>query len=469
MNDEQQNNISNDPPDNVPDTAKSSRLSRFRFYKVLLLCMAVLLVAVFVGAYYFWGYIKSYEDSRLEPIIQALQENIDYDFWERNVADAITARLSEFDNNTAAIQKHLPKVRDVRYTLRQKNDESTAGAPVYILRAGALDIGIIRFIPTESAGYGFYLWDVESIDFLDSFVDTLHRSVSITASQNAHVAINGVPVSQAYLTDCDFEYGATYLVNGIFGDVEVTVNEFDGRESIPYFAGSGEYLYPIIIPFARQYNIVVPEKFSVFTDGERVSADNITDDLITPGIFNGVLEASQVPVKSHRYEFELEGLYLEPVITVADENGMELLPHVSDEGTLLFIEDFSSGYKDRYTATAEDFIRAYVSFAANIGDNVDANFTNVSALILRNSELYRRVNGTRGTLEFVSGATVVYNSLEIDNFRPYGDEYFSCEIYYDISNRTRYTTREVEARFEVLFVLSGGRWLAVKMDAMELL
>jgi hypothetical protein len=69
-------------------------------------------------------------------------------------------------------------------------------------------------------------------------------------------------------------------------------------------------------------------------------------------------------------------------------------------------------------------------------------------------------------MEWVGATSVHYNALEIDSFRPYGANYFSCEVYYDITNRTPFGVREFEGRFEILFVLSGGRWLAVNMVAL---
>ena len=86
--------------------------------------------------------------------------------------------------------------------------------------------------------------------------------------------------------------------------------------------------------------------------------------------------------------------------------------------------------------------------------------------MLRGSELYRRTQASIEGIIWVSGTTVEYNSLEIDNFRPYGDNYFSCQARYNITNRTYYEAREVEGDYEILFVLSGGKWLAVKMVAL---
>ena len=69
------------------------------------------------------------------------------------------------------------------------------------------------------------------------------------------------------------------------------------------------------------------------------------------------------------------------------------------------------------------------------------------------------------TIRWISGVTLRYDSLDINNFRQYGDELFTCEVRYRINHQTSYETNDIEGNFIVLFVLSDGRWLAAKMIA----
>ena len=440
------------------------RRRRLGFYGILLLVFAGFIIAIGVGALIFREYIKAYEDSRIDYIIKQLQDNIDYGFWEQNAENAISARLTEFETGgPVPLSPHLSQIRDVRYVLRQKSDESAAEAPVYIIRAGSRDIGIVRFIPTESVGYGYYRWDVGSIEFLDGFVDDFSKSIHIIASQNAQVLVNGVPVSQGYRIDCEYEYGAAYLINGIFGDIDIEVFEFDGTESSPYHIEHDWYFYPITIPFTREFNIIVPEDAAVYADGEQIDYRRITDDSIEPSVFYGAVEPADVPVHLNRYEFEMVDVYTEPVITVLDAQGRALSPQESADGETMYAAEFSSLYKEQYSETVETFIRAYINYSANVGGNIGGNISNLNNYILRNSELYRRVQSSRPAMEWVGATSAVYNSLEIDNFMPYGDSYFSCEVSYDVTNRTHGGIRELVGRFEVLFFLSGGRWLAINV------
>jgi len=437
----------------------------FSFYVILLLILIVFLITIGIGTKYFWDYIEAYENSRIDYIIERLQDNVDYDFWQMNVENAIASRLTEFESGRPVpIAPYLSKVRDVQYILRQNSEESQPEAPVYTIRAGARDIGVARFVPTENIGYDFYLWDVGSLEFLDSFIDSFDRSISITASHNARVSVNGLLVSDRYRVDCDFEYGVTYLIDGIYGDVEVEVVEITGSLSSPYHAEGGWYFYRIVEPFSRGYNFIVPEDASVFADGDLIGFENVTDDSIIPAAFIGVIDVSDVPVHLHRYEFELDDLYFEPVVAVIGASGHELYGR-SDDGDTLYLEDYSELYKELYSDVAETFIRAYVTYTANIGGNIGGNLSNLGSYILRGSELYQRVYASRDAMTWVGATTVTYNSLEIEKFREYGDSYFSCEVSYNIANRTPYGVRDMISSFELLFVYSGGRWLAVHMAA----
>jgi len=423
----------------------------------------VLLAAISVGTIYFWRYIKAFEDSRLEHTIQFLQDNVDLDFWESQVEDALKMRLTEFERDgPTPMEPYLPKIRDVRYVLRQDGEASTPDAPVYVLRAGARDIGVFRFAQTESLGFGFYLWDVSSVEFLDSFVDSFDSSVSITASQNARVLLNGVAVSLDYLVDCEHEYGASYLIEGMYGEAQVSVYEFDGEKPDPYYAEGGVFLYPITIPPTRRFNIIVPEGAFVLADGEQIPADSITGDRIIPDVFAGVVDPADVPEAFIRYEFELSGLYTEPEIIAVDASGRDLIREFSPDGEVKFTPDFSDDHKELYSGTVEDFFRAYVTFATNIGGRFDSNLASLSNYVLSGSDLLNRLRGTRASMDWVGGNSVTYNMLEIDNFRAYGENYFSCEVDYRITARHNYGSRVEEGSFEILFVHSG-KWVAVNM------
>jgi len=442
---------------------KQQKKSKFGFYKILLLCIAILLVALTVGAVYLWGYLESYEASRLENLIKEMQNNIDYDFWEEKALNAMKARYTIFESGDTPITPHLGKIRDVLYIFRENSNESTAQAPVFTLRAGARDIGIVRFSEAESVGHGLYSWEVDSKDFLESFIDGFDRRVSITASQNAEVSINDVLVSQDYRIESDFEHGATYVIDGLFGDIEITVREFDGSISLPEYVYDNNYIFLILVPFSQHLRVIAPEGSSVFANGELISADNITAGQITPTIFERFYRHSEAPVRLERYDFELDGLYIEPVITATDASGTELPLRISADGVFNFSVAPSSQYKELYGTLAEEFIMAYINLNANVGNNVNENFRTVANYVVRVSALHTRLQYTYPRWTTAGSTSITINSLDIDNFRPYGDGYFTCEVFFDITVHIGQQTEDHTGSLEILFTATDGRWLVLDM------
>ena len=443
---------------------------KYGFFAFLLVFALLVLCGICAGAFYLWDYLESFEASRPEHIIEQMSENIDYDFWRESVENALIPRLTHFEADvSSALEPHLPYITDVRYTIRQRPEDSKDDLLVYTVRAGASDIGIVRLSPTEEAGHGFYIWGVESLELLESFLDSFSRSITITASQNARVEVNGIAVSGEYLIECGYEHGSTYQIHDLYGDAEVTVIEFDGQKPDAVYAQYDEYYFPITIPFSVSYNIVVPFGALVYADGERVSAENITDSQIIPTIFRGAADQAQNPyIASSRYEFGFSNVYIEPLITVTDAQGAVLGAFEADDGVLVYREDYSESLKAIHAATAENFIREYVRFSSNVGGNPGSNLAALSTYMQRNSALYRHLQNAVSTRTWTRvSQQVIFHELEADNFRQYGDNYFTCEVYCNLTQRGHVETVDLEMRHEILFVNSDGRWLVANIIAID--
>ncbi|MDR2571426.1 MAG: hypothetical protein LBD23_14205 [Oscillospiraceae bacterium] len=441
--------------------------SKMGFYKILLICVAIMLLLLIISAFFLWGYLEAYEASRLENLLRTMQNDVDYDFWETELLNAMKARYTYFEEGDAPLVPHLHTIRNVQYFFRESSNESTIDVPVYTLRAGARDIGVVRFSRAEGVGHGFYTWEVEGIDFLESFVDGLDRSVSITASHNAEVFVNGVLVSQEYRVECDFEYGATYQIDGLFGDIEVTVTEFNGGTSLPEYIYDNNYIFLIIVPYSQYFRVIAPEGASVYANGELVSDEYIIDSQIVPAIFERHYRSGEAPLRLCRYEFELSELYIEPVITATDASGIELPLSISEEGVFMFSVAPSYEYKELFGSLVEEFIMAYFRLNANVGSDKDGNFRTVAEYVVTMSVLHTRLRFTYPQWTDTGSTDIIINSLDIDNFKPYGDRYFTCEVVFDITVQTETGVQEHTGKIEILFTAVDNRWLVLDMLARE--
>jgi len=450
----------------TPKPERTLKRRRFGFKSFLLVFTLLILCGICGGAFYLWSYLESYEISRPEHIVEELMENIDYDFWIKNAEIALAPRLSHFEANTsAALEPHLSHILDVQYSMRQRPEDTTENLLAYTIRAGASDIGIVRFSPIKEAGHGFFIWGVSGIDMIDAFLDSFYRSITITVSQNALVELNGIAVSSEYLIECEYDYGATYQIHNLYGDVDIMVTEIDGQTPDAIYAHHDEYYFPITIPSNFKYNIVVPFDALVYADGERISSDNVTDAQIISPVFRGVVDHELDPeIVLNRYEFELIDVYLEQVITVVDAQGEELEAFTTFSNEIIYRDRNSESLKATYGETAEEFMRAYVGYLANVGGRSGSYLATLGNYMLRTSALYRHLRNA----EFWAGASqVTYHELEVDHFRQYGDNYFTCEVYYNLTHRGAYDTVDMEMRYEVLFILSDERWLVINTISID--
>jgi len=443
-----------------------------RTYGFLIFCLVftlLVLAGICIGAFYLWDYLESYEISRPEHIIEQMSENIDFDFWRESVEKSLISRLTPFETDVSkALEPHLSHIKDVRYSIRFRPEESTDELLVYTVRAGASDIGLVRFTPMEEAGHGLYIWGIASTELLESFLDPFSRSITITASQNSQVEVNGIPVSDEYRIPCEYDYGVTYQINNLYGEVSVVVIESSGQRPDALFAQYDEYYFPITPPISVSYNFIVPYGAVVYADDESVSSDNITETIVMSAIFKGIVEKSQVPsIASARYVFGFEDIYVEPVITVTNSQGTELESIENDDGDLIYIEPYSETLKASHAETAENFMRAYVRFSSNVGGDPNSNLSSLSNYMQRSSALYRHLQAAVITRSWPRTSQVTFHELTADNFKQYGDNYFTCEVYYNLTQRGHVDTVDVEMRHEVLFIRSNGRWLVANVLALD--
>jgi len=454
------------PPQPQPQKKRRS----YGFLIFLLVFVVLALGGIYAGAVYLWDYLEAYEVSRPEHIIEEMSENIDLDFWRQSVENALAKQLGHFETDTAAaLEPHLSHILDVRYSIRLRPEESTDELLVYTVRAGASDIGIVRFTPMEEAGHGMYIWGVGGMELLESFIDPFSRSITITASQNAVVEVNGIPVTDEYMIPCEYEHGSTYQINNLYGNVTVTVIEFDGQRPEAIFADNDEYYFPITIPFSLSYNFIVPYRAIVYADDERISSENITDpDIMFTQIFKGIVQQSSLPSMAYsRYKFDISGIYTQPVIKVTDAGGTELKATKTDDGDTVYKEEYSETLKETHAETAENFMRAYVRFSSNVGGDPNVNLNSLASYMQRNSALYRHLQSAVITRSWPRSSQITFHEVSADKFKQYGDNYITCEVYYNLTQRGHIGTVNVEMRHEVLLVRTGNRWLVANVLAID--
>jgi hypothetical protein len=438
----------------VKEIKKTKRFN-MTFFRKILLSFIIMLIFVCIGTFILYEYLDAFEESRIEHLLHYMEENVDYDFWMEQAAVALLPKTTQFENGGVIPQElYASRIKDVEYNYRLKTDETTDEAPVYIIRAGSRDIGLARFTPTVDIGFGFNIWEVNTKEFFESFVDGLCRNITITASVNAYVELNGVPITEEYRIECDYEYGATYQVNNIYGEAFVSVLEYNGEYTEPLFADGSEFLFPITRPFVREYTIKAENSITVLINDEPLSSVSIIDRQI-PQALEGFVELDESPVLFYTYNVKLDELYLEPIVKAVNSQGVIMSPEIMDNGLMFYVEPFCEDLKILHKDNAERFIRSFISYTA-LGEGELFGMS-------RSSDLYRRTVFARSNDRSWQPTPVNITDMEITNFKAYGDEFFSCEISYEATNRTIYEVRELKIKYEVLYRFSGTSWQVISM------
>ena len=453
-----------------PDKRKKlSGFSRF-----LVIYSAAFLVIIAVALVFFWKYISAYEISRpeheMDDVVLAM-ETVD-----GSGALAADFKVSEFEDKDAVFNEiYSTYIQGQSCTFRKMAGEYTDAAPVYVLRAGSTDLFKVSLEPKgeNAAGYGFQLWEVSTLELLEDNT----RTVTVEVPPDASVSVNGIVVSEDYISDdhveyadlseqeirfnADFDaYRILYSIDNIYGNVAVSVIDAEGTELVPQTSDDRSFVYD-----AERYSVklTAPADAVVTVNGVELRKEDVTGALLAQELFEGLEKyATAVPEFS---VYEIEGLFAEPVTAAKDADGAELKSVEGSDGGLVFGLDDGNKLKEAQTQRVTDFVKAYVSFSTDEGDDSNGNYTRLSKFLLTNTETYKRIKNSVEGVSWVSGGTIEYRKLTLDNFVACGDNCFVCRVTLGITVTSGGNARDTDSVYTLVFVRSGGTWLVGNMLA----
>lgn len=450
-----------------PETAEPAEKKKLGFYKKLLLGAAVALALISAGLAVFWRYIDTFEKTLPDNVMESLISGIDYSYWETGIAAAAENSVSYFeDADTVTEQLLLPALHSGVMSYHKLVSQYSDERPVYALRLGSAELARVVLAPAEGgeAGFGFNSWDVEEISLQDSVITSRQSSLKITVSESAEVLVNGLPVSDDYLIEGELEFSKCYLINGLFLEPRVEVRSADGELLEPYFNEGGQLYYALDMPDEYSFVISAPAGSVVSISGNEFNSSELGSHESYVELYGEDEVASLPELLTFTAAVQL---FEEPSLSAVDAGGSKLELRKMMDGTLIFAGPYSAALEEEQKATVDSFIRAYVSYSANLGGATDANFSRIKALMLPASALYKRVDGSWDAMIWVSNAEVSYDKLEIGSFTAYGEDCFTCEVALATSINTNYQTRVTDTLYELSFVRSDGKWLAARMVELQ--
>lgn len=457
---------------------------RRRWRRFLLIYTVCLLLIGVVGCVTLYSYLGAYEASRPEHVMNTLMDNTSVDEWCGYVRDGFNSALGEFEDSDELFSGYFDAVlKDANYTYRRdRSGMSEDAAPVYVVRAGAVDLCRVTLSEKESAGFGMYIWEVGNIAPCFS-VDSLQSvAVEIDAPADQKIFLNGVEIAPEYIVDdklpCpdmsaleqsfdEQAYFVRYRVAPLYGSISVTGSDGQSLSAMDSGdAGTVSYMLPETDFYS--YTITAPSDVSVSVGGVTLAPEHVTST--DEGVLDGLEEYAGDGL-FHNVTYKLSGLYTQPDITASDSSGNTLQPVISGENadTLTFFHAHDDALYQEVHGSVEEFFDRYMQYSQQAYSA--GNYNQLLACILPGTELYSYIKDSKAAMIWASATEIAYEELTFTDFARVNDDCFTCTIRYkaDFSAESWYESYSygLQNAYSMVFIRDGGEWYAAAMDSVS--
>lgn len=456
------------PEDEQPE--KRSRFGlAFGIYTV------VLFIVLAAACTVLWFYLDAYQSTRPEGTMDEFTQLANEEYWSSALEGAFTVGETPFENRDDLMEELCLSVLRENELVYREDEGYSADNMVYMVSAGGKDVcrvTIDEVAENGDAGFGFTYLEVTRVELLASFTAPEAHSVIITAPVGAAVSINGVELTDEYidaemavdnaaLPDLEANIAdrlyTVYSVTGLYAPVEITAVDAEGSalavegevtdEAVTFALGEG----------TLDYRILVPEGSTVTVNGVELTDEYSTGETAVPAFLEGFEDYGTLP------EMELwtvEGLHLEPEITVETSDGDTLDEAVVNGSELTFFASGDQTLESSYSTNASDFADAYVNYLTGTA-SAEADYTALQALVLDGSALDTALSELNGSYE-ANGLTAERVSVRRGSFVSIGATCFTCTVDVEYAPAEE-GGDSINTAYTVVFVMNGGIWLAASV------
>ena len=457
---------------NEPHNRRSHAWGRF-----LLIWAIFLLLLGIAGCVLLYHYLGIYEVTRPEPVMDAYVADMSLDEMIEQAKQNVPLELTEYEDPLELYSSYLDAVDLTRaLNYRINSEQSDSSRIVYDVRSGpSLICNIILTPYGTSPGFGRNYWAVTDVcaapitDFLPSAMAV------VDAVSGMELLLNGKPldVSSASekpidvsdLTKFESEMDSPpsfleYRIGPLYGEIKLSdafsnpiPPEGDVVDGIVHFKAFGE---------TQSIHISAPEDLQVYVNDVALSKSEMVSS--SPGVWEG-LELYTLDASCLTNQYQVDGLYLPPVVTAREKDGTEVTPIASAGNSFTF---FHTGDPEPdMLAVAQKFFNAYMDYSAHAFDYT--RYINLLGCILPQCDLYQYVFNSQEAMYWASGTQTEYKDLRYDNFHLINDYCFVCTVIYSAdmtaTNWYEQYSYQLENAYELAFVSTGGQWLAAGMNA----
>lgn len=447
-------------------TAPDEPPRRSGFARALILYTVVLVVAAVAVMAVLWKYLEAYEFTRPENVMSQFEQMADEQYWETAITSSFAVTPSEFETKSQLEDELcLSLLRDGKMTY-VKDEVYTDAAPVYLVSVNGVELCRVYMSPQAGgeAGFGLQYMSINKVELLADFIAPKARSITITAHVGATVTVNGIAVSENYLSDAapdtsylpELEQNATdllccYEIANIYGTVEIAGTAANGDTLVAEKSDENGAVFAL--PEGElSYTIYAPAGATVSVNGVELDENyKKTGEDTTLSLFEGLENYGAAPEME---AWEVGGLHQTPEITAADESGTALSAPYLQDGVYVFQPAADEELAASQQQYAETFYDLYAAFEANRDEKIDTNYYNILPYMYGGTPLGTRLASEYSSRQPSGGvAAGSYDSVEVTGFVPYGDNLYTCTVLL-------YNDDELAGSCAVAFIKASGKWYA---------
>ena len=460
--------------------AKKKSRSRKSWGMFLIFWALLLLLLGSLVCFFLNRFAERYEQWLPEKIVDGLMEQMSTDDWHRTLRAALPDK-SEYEDTAALFDDYFSSaVASSPLAYRRDLAESDDTQLSFVVYAGTAKLGRVRLVRTDTPPFWKAKeWKLDSIEAIPLSESLQAVTVQVDAPDGEAVYLNGVALRREQIIDPAVPMEDTsaleqrflvqprlvrYSAGPLYGAIAVT--DAEGTEIAPREAISNGLVQYVIRP-RETYSLRVeaPEGMSVTVCGAELGADELVNrESIIFRNLDGYLSGQTYET----LHYAADGLYTRPEIR-ASLNGAELESVINENGKVYFFYPTDPNTTQEMRSAAEGFFDDYVRFTAYKFNSVALN--NLRSRILPGTELASYVNNSYDAMIWASATQVEYDELRFDNYHFVGEDCFTCTIRFKADYTAQQWNEQVsyamQDGFKMVFIRSGGRWLAASMSSFD--
>ncbi len=179
-----------------------------KFWTVLGISAAVLVVAAAVGLTFLWNYLKAYEAAQPSTALNEYVGSLDRSYWTSAVRDQVGDTVSEFEDESALIAAAVDQFANAQYTHVLKASQSTDTEKYYRVIYSGKEIFSLKLVPGDSVGFGLHKWKVDDRESSLNAENLIiaPKDYTVTVPSGSSVTVNGRPVGPSFLSETGIPY-----------------------------------------------------------------------------------------------------------------------------------------------------------------------------------------------------------------------------------------------------------------------